>query len=380
MRIMELVSVDGYVAFDLECPVSAGGTRLAPDVTREEAGLLARAMTYKLAVLGERIGGAKAVLRAASDDRDAVLARYCTEIAPLVAAGEFLTSSDLGTRTQDFAPLPGYRPDSVMHREAGGGEPADTVHRSAGSGSAAAVHRPVGGELVDTVVTGLGVVAAADTALGGLDGRTVAVEGFGKVGGAVAREAARRGARLVALSTLQGCVTDPSGLDVAALEELRAAYGDACVTRLGLPVLPSEALYEVAADVLVPGARTGTLSARRAATVRAGLVAPAANVPYTAEGLRTLRARGVVTLADFVCGAGATIGYLAESAGEISGVEDARALVDRRVSTLTAAALSHPEGPYEGSCALAEHFLSTWQPPSALPITPPVAPDPPTAL
>ncbi|MEU6717308.1 Glu/Leu/Phe/Val dehydrogenase dimerization domain-containing protein [Nonomuraea sp. NPDC046802] len=349
MRFVELASVDGYIAFDLDCPTSAGGTRLAPDVTRGEAGLLARAMTYKLAVLGERVGGAKAVLRAGAEDRAATVARYCAEITPLVEKGGFLTSSDLGTRTQDFASLPGYRTDSVMHQE-------------------------VGGELVDTVVTGLGVVVAAETALGGLDGRTLAVEGFGKVGGAVVREAARRGGRVVALSTLDGCVADPSGLDVAALERLRAEHGDACVGRLGLPVLPAEALYEVAADVLVPGARTGTLTAGRAAGVRARLVAPAANVPYTAAGLRTLRERGVVTLADFVCGAGATIGYLAELAGGVPDAASARALVEERIGGLTASALEHPDGPYAGSCAVAEAFLATWRDPGGRPGGPPLAP------
>ncbi|WP_188197182.1 Glu/Leu/Phe/Val dehydrogenase [Nonomuraea sp. SYSU D8015] len=347
MRFVELVSVDGFVAFDLDCPTSAGGTRLAPDVTRDEAGLLARAMTYKLAVLGERIGGAKAVLRATVQERAETVARYCREITPLVEKGVFLTASDLGTRTQDFASLPGYRTDSVMHQE-------------------------VDGELVDTVVTGLGVVAAAETALGGLSGRSVAVEGFGKVGGAVVREAARRGARVVALSTLHGCVADPSGLDVAALMELRAEHGDACVGRLGLPVLPAGALYEVAADVLVPGARTGTLTAERAARVRARVVAPAANVPYTAAGLRTLRERGVVALADFVCGAGATIGYVAEVAGQISDAASARALVEQRVRGLTAASLDHPGGPFAGACALAEEFLATWRDPAGLPGGPPV--------
>ncbi|SDK61634.1 glutamate dehydrogenase (NAD(P)+)/glutamate dehydrogenase (NADP+) [Nonomuraea maritima] len=351
MRIVELASVEGHIAFDLDCPTSAGGTRLAPDVTPGEAGLLARAMTYKLAVLGERIGGAKAVLRADAEHRADTVARYCAEITPLVKEGVFLTSSDLGTRTQDFAPLPGYRTDSVMHQE-------------------------VGGELVDTVVTGLGVVAAAETALGGLDGRTIAVEGFGKVGGAVAREAVLRGARVVALSTLHGCVTDPSGLDVAALEELRAEHGDACVSRLGLPVLPAAALYEVAADVLVPGARTGTLSASRTASVRARVVAPAANVPYTADGLRVLRERGVMTLADFVCGAGATIGYVAEQSRRISDAVSARALVEERVTQLTALALEHPDGPYAGSCAVAEDFLATWRDVGGLPDGPPLAPEP----
>ncbi|TDD25563.1 Glu/Leu/Phe/Val dehydrogenase dimerization domain-containing protein [Nonomuraea diastatica] len=348
MRIVELASVDGCIAFDLDCPTSAGGTRLAPDVTRGEAGLLARAMTYKLAVLGERIGGAKAVLRAEPENRTATLALYCQEITPMVEKGGFLTASDLGTRTEDFASLPGYRTDSVLHQE-------------------------VGGELVDTMVTGLGVVVAAETALGGLAGRTLAVEGFGKVGGAVVREAARRGARLVALSTLHGCVTDPAGLDVAALEELRAEHGDACVGLLGLPVWPAEALYEVGADVLVPGARTGTLTAERAAGVRARVVAPAANVPYTGAGLRTLADRAVMTLADFVCGAGATIGYLTERAGRVPDAASARDLVEERVGRLTGMALEHPGGPFAGSCAVAEEFLATWRDAADLADGPPLA-------
>ncbi|MEO3804192.1 hypothetical protein [Nonomuraea sp. B1E8] len=269
----------------------------------------------------------------------------------MVEKGTFVTASDLGTHTRDFASLPGHRTGSVMHQE-------------------------VGGELVDPLVTGLGVVVAAQSALGGLDGRTFAVEGFGKVGGAVVREAARRGARLVALSTLHGCVSDPAGLDVAALEELRAERGDACVTLLGLPVRPAEALYEVAADVLVPGAPTGTLSAGRAAGVRARVIAPAANVPYTRAGLRTLAERDVAALADFVCGAGATIGYLAERAGRLPDAASARDLVEERIARFTGQALEHPGGPFAGSCALAEEFLATWRDPADLAGGPPLAPEP----
>ncbi len=46
MKTLRLKTVDAYVTFDFECPTSAGGTRLAPDVTERETQLLARAMTY----------------------------------------------------------------------------------------------------------------------------------------------------------------------------------------------------------------------------------------------------------------------------------------------------------------------------------------------
>ncbi|MQA84068.1 MAG: hypothetical protein GEV03_05405 [Streptosporangiales bacterium] len=349
MRFLELSTVDGFIAFDMDCPISAGGTRMVPDVTREETGLLARAMTYKFAVLRQRMGGAKAGIRSGEADRETVLTKYCEEIRPMVERGEFLTASDLGTRTQDFLTLESS--PSLMHVEG-----ADGV-------------------TLDALVTGLGVIVAAEVAAGGLAGRTLAIEGFGKVGGAAAAEAVRRDGRVVAVSTVHGAVVDPSGLDADRLLRLRATYGDGCIEHLGLPVTPASALYEAEADVLVPGARAGVLDARRAAAVRARLVAPAANVPYTAAGLDALRGRGIVALADFVCNAGATMGYVAEREGRVRSVDDVRAAVEDVVEELTDTSMRHPEDPYAGACTVAEEFLRTWRPADGMPDGAPLARD-----
>jgi glutamate dehydrogenase/leucine dehydrogenase len=69
----------------------------------------------------------------------------------------------------------------------------------------------VDGMPFEDLLTGYGVAAAAEAALGarwggGWSGRSVAIEGFGKVGGGVAREVARRGGRVAAVSTVAGCV------------------------------------------------------------------------------------------------------------------------------------------------------------------------------
>ena len=213
-EIIELSSVPGFVVFDLPgVRISAGGTRLAPDVSVAEVALLARAMTYKFAVLGAQVGGAKAGVRGDPADRAAraaLMARFCAEIAPLAADGRLLTGPDMGTTEEDFAPL----------RE-----------RRAAPEAISAV---VDGVPFEDLLTGYGVAVAAEAALDagsggghrghrGWDGRTVAIEGFGKVGGGVAHEVTRRGGRVVAVSTLAGCVTDPSGLDVELLLALRRA-------------------------------------------------------------------------------------------------------------------------------------------------------------
>lgn len=358
-EIIELGSVPGFVVFDLPgVPVSAGGTRLAPDVSVAEVALLARAMTYKFASLGQQVGGAKAGVRGDPSDRagrDALMARFCAAIGPLADAGRFLTGPDMGTAEEDFAPL----------RE----------RRAVPS----AIRAVVDGVAFEDVLTGYGVAAAAEAALragwglgvGGWDGRSVAIEGFGKVGGGVAREVIRRGGRVVAVSTVAGCVADPSGLDVERLLELRRGHGDACVARYGRPAGPPSLLFTaVNADVVVPGTRPGTIGGRAAGLLPPGVrvIAPAANAPYTAQGAEVLRQRGIVALPDFVCNAGAVIGY--RSAADAT-PDEVLAAADATITELIAEALRHHDGPFAGACELAGRFLRGWwgEPPD-----PPFAP------
>jgi glutamate dehydrogenase (NAD(P)+) len=330
-----------------------------------EVAVLARSMTYKFAALGERVGGAKAGVRGDPADRAgkaALMARFCAEVRPLTDAGRFLTGPDMGTGEEDFAPL--------RERRA----------------APAAMRAVVAGVPFEDLLTGFGVAVAAGTALDaamgstaggsaagnrGWDGRSVAIEGFGKVGGGVAREVTRRGGRMVAVSTVAGCVAEAAGLDVEQLLALRRAYGDACVLRYGLPVMPPQQLFtEVDADVLVPGARPGTIGARTAGSLPPGVrvIAPAANAPYTAAGADVLRRRGIVALPDFVCNAGAVIGYRS-AAGATP--DQVLAAVEARVTGLILEALSHPSGPLAGACERAGGFLRGWwgEPPG-----PPFAP------
>src|SRR5262249_60869167 len=128
----------------------------------------------------------------------------------------FLTGPDMGTSEEDFAPL----------RE----------RRAAPS----ALHAVVDGMPFEDLLTGYGVAVAAQTALrsgwgGGWEGRSVAIEGFGKVGGGVAREVVRRGGLVVAVSTIAGCLADPAGIDVERLLALRAVHADRCVAHYRVP-------------------------------------------------------------------------------------------------------------------------------------------------
>jgi glutamate dehydrogenase (NAD(P)+) len=220
------------------------------------------------------------------------------------------------------------------------------------------------------VLTGFGVAVAADAAVGGLDGRTVAIEGFGKVGAGVAREVAYRGGRVVAVSTLAGCVADPGGFDIDQLWEGRAVHGDGLVAEVGRSCLPRHALFEIDADVLVPGARVGVIDEHRAARLGARAVAPAANVPYTAGGLEALGDRGIAAHADFVCNAAAVVGYTSPASASRAQVLER---VQQTIIDLVAASSDDARGPFAGACALAEEFLRSWRPPDESPPGPPLA-------
>ena len=297
-RVIDIVDeeagVDAFVVIDHDLfPKSAGGTRMVSDVTVEEVARLARAMTWKFAVAGVPYAGAKAGLRFRGGDRDRVLAAYVERVAEL--RDFFLTGPDMGTDPSDFL---AFAPDD-------GGRPMW-----------ARSHEGMG---MDDLAVGHGILGAAQVTLERLGrpfrGSTVAIEGFGKAGAGTARAFARAGARVVAVSTIEGALVDPGGLDADRLVELRDAHGDRLVHHSGLDVRPREQLFEVECDVLVPGARPDVITRESVASLRCAAVIPIANIPYAEGSLDALHARGILALPDFVTNAGGVHLYEAPECG-----------------------------------------------------------------
>jgi glutamate dehydrogenase (NAD(P)+) len=286
-------------------PVAAGGTRMLPDVNTGEVARLARAMTWKFAACRVAYSGAKAGIRFAGGDRAAVLAAYKRALEPY--RDSFLTGPDMGTEPADFVE--------------DGGAALPLWAKS---------HEGLG---MDDLATGHGVKAAAEAALAHLgrplEGATVAIEGFGKVGAGTARACARSGAKVVAVSTVQGLLADPQGLDMDQLFELRASHGDRLVEHGPTPVRPREELFELECDVLVPGARPDSITTELAERGRWAVVAPGANVPYASGAVGILHRRGIVAVPDFVSNAGGV--HLYESVRQDADPADALATIEELV-------------------------------------------------
>lgn len=331
--------LDAVVVVDhLLFPLAGGGTRMAPDVTDEEVAALARAMTWKFAVYRLPVAGAKAGIRFAGGDRRAVLSAFRRAIEPLGDA--FLTGPDLGTSAEDFLgddARPGGLPLWAQMFEGFG---------------------------MDDAATGHGVEAAAEASLRRLGrelrGARVAIEGFGKAGGGAARAFARAGARVVAVSTVEGALTDPEGLDVEVLLALRSRHGDAFVRHSAGAAAPREVLFSTPCDVLVPGARPSVITPELAGSLRCAAVVPAANIPYADGACEALAARGILAVPDFVSNAGGVLLYESAAAGEDAAACLAR--VEREVAAATArvldAAASEGVTPMDAALGLARRFLA----------------------
>jgi glutamate dehydrogenase (NAD(P)+) len=168
----------------------------------------------------------------------------------------------------------------------------------------------LGGSEARADATGLGVMMTAERALAGLgiglEGATVAVQGFGNVGEAAARLIGERGGRLVAITDVGGGVANPAGLDAAALRAHLSETGSIAGAP-GTEPIDNATLLAMDVDLLVLAALEGQVTAENADTVRARVVAEGANGPVTPDADPILAERGITTVPDILCNAGGVV-------------------------------------------------------------------------
>lgn len=340
MRIHKLESTEAFIAIDLVgAEASSGPVRWAKKVLQGGAKDLARSQTYTYAALGMRRGGASAGISADPDARAAAIEAFNVDIAPLVADGTYLPDPAKGVSADDLAAVLSNDPRN-------GARLGDFAARC----------------------DGLSAAVTAE-ALVGLTGRTVAIEGFGANGPALAAAVVERGATITAVSTATGTVTSESGFDADTLAQAHAAAGADCVNGLG-DIGPPMAVFGHGADIVFAGSKTGIVdhTVARQLTESTAMVS-SGRLAMTARGLAVLRAAGVAAPADFVALAGSTIAAWADPARSDDEVLDA---VVGTVTELGADHGRHDDGAFLAACYAAESFLSTWQ--DDLPFGRPLAP------
>jgi glutamate dehydrogenase (NAD(P)+) len=222
--------------------------------------------------------------------------RYAAEISIIIGPEKDIPAPDVGTDARVMAWI--MDTFSMMH---GHSVPGVVTGKPVG----------LGGSRGRIEATGRGVLYVTQEACRvrhqPLEGATVAVQGFGNVGGVAAKLLAQAGARVVAVSDSRGGVYRATGLDVDSLYEHRTAgglLGDHPGHGVDHDDVTNEELLELPVDILVPAALESQITDKNASKIKAKMVVEAANGPTTAAGDAILTDAGVYIVPDILANAG----------------------------------------------------------------------------
>ncbi|MFZ5824305.1 MAG: Glu/Leu/Phe/Val family dehydrogenase [Bacillota bacterium] len=246
-----------------------GGTRMWKYEQEEDAVIdvmrLSRGMTYKNSAMGLNIGGGKAVIWGdAKTDKSEELFRAFGKFVQSLG-GRYITAEDVNTTVEDMVYVQ-METDYVVGRGDASGDPSPVT--------AFGVYR--------------GIKASAKHALGNesLKGKTVAVQGLGKVGYHVCEHLHDEGAKLI--------VTD---INPDAVARVVKEFG---ATAVGL-----DEIYDVECDIFSPNALGAVINDETIPRLKCKVVAGGANNQL--KELRhgdVLKEKGILYAPDYVINGG----------------------------------------------------------------------------
>lgn len=260
-----------------------GGVRMRPYATEDEALTdvlrLSRAMTYKAAIAGLPLGGGKAVVFGdpGKDKSEALfrsLGRYVQGLG-----GRYIATEDVGITVRDVEWISTETEYAVglPVSQGGSGDPSPAT--------------------AFTVLQAMKVCVQEKLDSDTLKGRTVALQGLGKVGYNLAHLLHEEGARVVATDTNPELVKRAKKeMDITATEP--------------------EEIYDVVGDVFSPCAFGGILNSKSIPRLKCPIVCGAANnqLLETADAKRVER-RGILYAPDYVANGGGIINLSLELTG-----------------------------------------------------------------
>ena len=280
-----------------------GGIRFHPGVTRDEVMALSIWMTFKCSVTGLPYGGGKGGITVdpstlSQGELERLSRGYIQGIHKLLGEKFDIPAPDVNTNGQIMAWMTDEYNKLVGHSAIGvlTGKPVE-----------------FGGSKGREAATGLGVtftVRETFKKLGiPMKGATMAVQGFGNVGSFFAKTSTELGAKIVAVCEFDGTIYNPDGFDIAALFAYKKEKGS-IQGFPGAKSISTEAFWALEVDALVPAALENVINASIAETVRAKVIAEAANGPITLEADDILAKKGVLVMPDILANAGGvTVSY-----------------------------------------------------------------------
>ena len=277
-----------------------GGIRYHPNVNLDEVKALAAWMSIKTAVVDIPLGGGKGGITVdpkgmSKTELEALTRSYTERIWRVIGPQVDIPAPDVNTNAQMM--------DWIAHeygRQSRTISPAVVTGKSIANGGSA-------GRDTATAQGGFEVLHAALEATGeSIRDSRVAIQGFGNAGANAAILLSGAGARIVAASDSTAAIASPEGLPVSEL----VAYknnGGSFADIDGYEKGSTEDPLFADADILVPAALEGQITAANADMVKARWVLELANGPTTPEADAMLEDRRVTVLPDILANAGGVV-------------------------------------------------------------------------
>ena len=294
-----------------------GGIRYSQKVNQDEVMALATLMTYKCAIVDVPFGGAKGGVKISPRDYTTaqlqkITRRYTAELIRknFIGPGIDVPAPDYGTGSREMS----WILDTYLTFKGGELDAAGCV-----------TGKPVNlyGIRGRTEATGRGVYYALQETLSyaddmkelglttGMEGKTIAVQGLGNVGYYAASICQNEGGgKIISVAEYEGAIIKEDGIDIEKLMKFRKKTGSI----LGFPgsktMKSRKDVLTVKCDILIPAALEGQIHKGNAKSVKAKIVAEAANGPVTADAEEILLKKGVMIIPDmYINAGGVTVSY-----------------------------------------------------------------------
>ncbi|MGI6357464.1 MAG: Glu/Leu/Phe/Val family dehydrogenase [Bacillota bacterium] len=282
-----------------------GGLRYHPAVDLDEVKTLSMWMTFKCAAVGIPYGGGKGGVavdpsKLSMGEKERLTRGLARALASFIGDDRDIPAGDVGTNAQimawlydEISQVKGYNMPGVIT-----GKPIS-----------------IGGSLGRTEATGRGVVIALREAAKrvGIEtkGATVAIQGYGNVGGwSGVYVQTLLGAKVVAVQDHTGGIYNADGMDAIEIQNWVRQNGGVKGFPGSAKEITREEMFGLEVDFLIPAALENQITDENQHLVKARMVVEGANGPITRSASKKITERGITVVPDIIANAGGvTVSY-----------------------------------------------------------------------
>ncbi|MFX1380658.1 MAG: Glu/Leu/Phe/Val dehydrogenase [Promethearchaeota archaeon] len=276
-----------------------GGIRFSPEVNLDEVKALATWMTWKCSLLNLPLGGAKGGVcvdpqKLSKRELERLTRRYTAEIINIIGPGMDIPAPDVNTDPQIMAWI------------------MDTYSMNKGRAIPGVVTgKPIeiGGSVGRETATGMGLFfvleALCDKLNIVLKSQKIVIQGFGNVGGNIAKILYENGCKIIGVSDIYGGLYAKEGLDINKLIEWRDKnkyLKD--FKQKDYKFIRNEDILTLECDILIPAAIENQITQSNAEEINCKIILEGANGPTTPEADEILEKNGIIVVPDILANAG----------------------------------------------------------------------------